>query len=951
MRPRVKFISIVLLLLLAPVARADEEGAAAERARELRAKGRYRDALAAITKAESPADPACTAEHAELLLETGKYAEAEKVARAAGKDARCRTLAAESLFLRGRYAEALELAQAVLADEEEFARARYLVAELHREEGRREAAAEAYVWFFDYHAMNELKDPEALTLVALASLRLAQLLPDVEMEFNPTLNILDSITGVSGARRVKGIDEDYLPAYLAKAELYLAVYKDKSAKKWLQKALAKNPRYAPAQYWMAHQMAFEWNAVGGASRCEDALAVNPSFVPAREFIAEVRIGDRHYAEAREQLTRALAVNPKRKAARGLLAVIDFLTGDRKGFDRRVKELLTEDPKFSRVYRDLAGALEQQRRFEHAGRWAKEAVETDETDYLAWWLVGRNLVHMAKEEEAKKALEKSEKLDPGGHYSSEAFRYNMIKVLGHLEEFSESRSKNFRFKIHVGENAILSRYYRIFLERSWDMLTEKYGFVPEGPILTEVFHIHADFAALTIGLPGIGALGACFGKVITLDSPSARAPGEFTWASTAHHEFAHVITLQLSKGRVPRRFTEGLSVYEERKYAAWWERDMDRSLYDRHVAGEVYPILEFNAGFRGRDMMFAYYLGGLMCEFLDDEFGFEKIVEMLRAYGEDKQTPQVLQDVLGVSPAEYDERFRKWVGAYVADYRLVPRWSKKSLTKFRERAAGNPKDVEALARIAWTYFQRGNSVDALMWLGRAWALSKTRPDLLALRGRIAMDAGRKDKAREWYEKYLAAGGDDFETRMHLAKLAEDVNEFEAALAHSEAARRCFPVSPEPWLALARMRQGEGDLAGSMAAMERAARLMNTDIPIRMKLAAWYEETEEWAKLAGILTQVVYIYPLAIDEDSSMAVHARLARALSRLKRHEEASLEFEVALELGIPRESEAAVRADLAGTLLLLGRVKDARFHAETALDIDPDCAPAKEVLERVRPR
>jgi tetratricopeptide (TPR) repeat protein len=341
----------------------------------------------------------------------------------------------------------------------------------------------------------------------------------------------------------------------------------------------------------------------------------------------------------------------------------------------------------------------------------------------------------------------------------------------------------------------------------------------------------------------------------------------------------------------------------------------------------------------------------MCEYMVERYGFEKIVAMLKAYGEDKQTEQVLSEVLGISPAEYDDGFREWVGRYVSGYRLFPRWSKKALTKFRERAAEDPKDVDALAKIAWAYFQRGNSVDALSWLGRAWALDPKRPDLLALRGRVAMSTGRKDKAREWYGKYLDAGGDDFDTRMHLAKLAEEENAFDQAFEHIEAAHRAFPPSPGPLLEIARLKQGEGDLPGAMEALADAARRMNTDIPVRMKLAAYYEENEDWAKLAEVLEEVVLIYPLAAEEDASLTVHARLARALARLKRNEDAAFEFEVALELGVPREAEADVRAELAAVLLLLGRTKDAEFHAKAALDIAPGHAGATEVLERVRAR
>ena len=66
---------------------------------------------------------------------------------------------------------------------------------------------------------------------------------------------------------------------------------------------------------------------------------------------------------------------------------------------------------------------------------------------------------------------------------------------------------------------------------------------------------------------LGALGACFGRVVTLDSPKAREPGTFNWGETLWHEMAHVITLQLSGNRLPRWLSEGTSVFEERRARA------------------------------------------------------------------------------------------------------------------------------------------------------------------------------------------------------------------------------------------------------------------------------------------------------------------------------------------------------------------------------------------------
>ena len=49
---------------------------------------------------------------------------------------------------------------------------------------------------------------------------------------------------------------------------------------------------------------------------------------------------------------------------------------------------------------------------------------------------------------------------------------------------------------------------------------------------------------------VGALGACFGRVVTLDSPRARPPGSFNWQATLWHELAHVFAIQRSRSRVP-----------------------------------------------------------------------------------------------------------------------------------------------------------------------------------------------------------------------------------------------------------------------------------------------------------------------------------------------------------------------------------------------------------------
>lgn len=933
---RATTIGILLVLLLVAGVAAAESPDIGE-VDGLRWAGRYGDAEAKLDElaAAHPSDAAVAAARADLFLELGRFEDAAEAAAKGGDDARCLALLGESLLARGRLDEAgAALSKAVAADPSVL-RARYDQGLLALQRGDREGAKEAFSWFFDYYATNDVEGPENLTLVAKASIRLAELQPDVDMNFQPTSDLLQTVTKKH---------EQYLPARVAMGRLYLSLYQDQDAKKEFETALRQNPRYPPALLGLAEQSAFRFDELGGVARCESALLTNPNLFAAREFIAKVRLGDSQYDAAKEHIDAVLAVNPRRKPARGLAAAAAYLVGKRDAFEKDMKALLDDDPRFAGGYVDLVEILEQQRRFGEAADLAKTATAVDPESWRAFWALGRNLVHESREKEAREALVQSRRLDPFAYYGGNPFRENMIEVLGHIEEFVETRTPNFVYKIHVGENAVLSRYYHDFMEKSWRMLTEKYGFTPDGPILTEIFHRHDDFAARTIGLPGIGALGACFGKVITLDSPSARGPGEFVWASTAHHEFAHVMTLQLSRGRVPRWFTEGMSVYEERACESWWERDMDRRLFDVFANDEIHPVADFNRAFRGGDVLFAYYLGGMMCEFVAETYGIPKIVEMLKAWGEDRQTPEVLQSVLGLTSSGFDAKFREWVGARVSGWKLVPNWSAKTMKAMQDRIGKAGKDVEALVTVAWGHYQRGNTVDAMNYLGRALAVAPDDPRLMLLRGEIGFRSGRMDQARKWYEQYLAAGGDAFSCRYHYAKVLEAAGDFEGAVKQYEAAKACFPRSPEPFAELARLKKGENDLDGAMKETEGLVRLVNTDLPHRLELADYYQGRGDREKLAEILTEVVWIYPLG--EKSAMTVHVRLADALKELGRGEPAVREYEVALDLGVPKEEEPAVRVKLGQALLLLGKVREARFQAKAALELDPSFTPAEDLLE-----
>ena len=215
-----------------------------------------------------------------------------------------------------------------------------------------------------------------------------------------------------------------------------------------------------------------------------------------------------------------------------------------------------------------------------------------------------------------------------------------------------------------------------LEKAYNTLTVKYDFKPEGPITFEMYPDHADFEVRTLGLPGIGGiLGVCFGKLFVMDSPTARKPDSFNWGSTLWHEFMHVISLQITDHKIPRWFSEGLSVYEERQGFTGWGDKMKLDYLAAMKGKKFLPTAELNNGFTRpkypNQVLVSYYQASLVCDYIDEKFGFPALKKMLLLYKQGKSTPDVFKEGLGLTPEQFDEEFLKWVDDKVKNLDVKP----------------------------------------------------------------------------------------------------------------------------------------------------------------------------------------------------------------------------------------------------------------------------------------
>ncbi len=943
-----------------PVAEARE---LVDLCRDLVERGNYDEAERKLKRARK-AD-AANEDAARLLArvyaETGRTAQALSALETAPGTAPVLLQRARLLLETGRHAEAEAIVSARLEAEPADVPARQLLGRALEETGRRDDAIVAYEAANDAWAQSEDQDTvDELLAVARARLGLFRLSDAYKPSLNSVLSRLDE------ARK---LDERRVDVLIDIGDLYLQSYRDVSAKRWYTKAKDINRSYAPAIFGLAQQHAFRFDEELAREETNRALKYNPNYVPALLFLAQMDLGDERYEEARKSIDTALAANPMHAESLATKAAYLYMRGD-AGYADVLKQVLERDAHASVVHRIVAVVLEEQRRFAEALEFAQKAIELDERDFEAFFMAGRNAMNVGRDDLAKKLLNKADDGDPFNNI----YRANFIKLFDKMARFPTRKDTRFLVKLPPKEDEAYHPLLRDALGRSLDDLEKRWEFKPEYPLFISVFDQQQDFATRTIGLPGFPALGACFGRVVTLDSPRALPPGAFGWRGTLHHELAHVITLELSKGRVPRWLTEGLSVYEERKTSPQWNREMERTLIDAIASREVLPLGEINSAFRGSRVLFAYYQGGLMCEMVERDFGFPKLREMVRLYGEGLDTPNVVQQALGIDAAEFDKRFLAYAGEYVKDLKVLPRPSRGSVSRLRRELRKRKDDAKGWRMLALGYATRGGrgSADALSALSKAVLLEPEHPFIHVVRALIARAQGRTDQALEQAKIAIEKGEDWYEMQLILADHAIGVENFDEGKTRLRRMIELFPVAaggnaPRVRLASLLMGEGEGKLDESMQLLRAHCDVDEDDFETRQKLAAYYRDKgNEDAELATLL-ELRDIVPLPhgpVTREDAVGMHTRMADLLAVRKRSAEEEVARRVAVGVGRmqlppagpggpPPTLEDGEIADLlvshARALRLLGRLDEARDRLREAIDLDPEHGAAADLLERLR--
>ena len=662
--------------------------------------------------------------------------------------------------------------------------------------------------------------------------------------------------------------------------LFLEKYNKPEALRSLQDAIKAEPEWAPAHAGLGRVLADE-NPPAAAAAARRALEIDKQLADAHLLLAELDLNNAKWDDARAKIQSVLEINPSHLEARSWLAAIGYVRDDPATFDAEVKRVLAVNPAYGDVYRIAADLSARNYRFEEAVALTRKAVALDPGNTRAYGDLGMHLMRFGDEAEARKALERSFNADPFDQVT-----YNLLALLDTLDKFVVEQSGDLIFKFHPDEAPVMREYAIPLAHDAVKALSAKYQITPKGPILIEVFPNHDDFAVRTLGLPGmIGALGACFGRVVTMDSPKAREPGTFSWQATLWHELAHVITLQLSNQRVPRWLTEGISVYEEGKARQEWGREMEVPFAMALQRKETLKLKDLNAGFtRPETIALAYYQASLLVDHIVTTYGQDAVRRLLMAYGEGLEGEAALAKGLGSSTeklqASFDTAIQTRFSGLLAALRAAPAGDGPSPPK----PSGDIDELKAAAAADPTSFT------AQLALGRALAAAGDRA------------------AYEPLEKAAAlipvATGENSPNAI-IGRLAERLGETPRAIKAYRALIEHDHAAVEPARRLAGLAEKSGD-----EAMQRFA-----------------------------LDRVVALDPF------DAAAHSRSGRLALKGKDGAIAAREFKVALMTNVP--DKAGAHCDLAEAYLLTGRPADAKKEALAALEIAPSFERAQDLLLR----
>jgi tetratricopeptide (TPR) repeat protein len=662
--------------------------------------------------------------------------------------------------------------------------------------------------------------------------------------------------------------EDPAPR-VALGELLLASYNNQEALPLFEQALALDDADVDALLGLARSHYFD-DSGSARDAARAALKVAPGHVQTRVFLARLLLDEEDLAGTERELEAALEVNPRSPEALSLLAGLRDRQGDEEAVNALMALVGLVAPRAAGPWVSLSEIAADRRRYADAVRYAERAVRLDPESWRAHALLGMNRLRLGQMRAARASLETAFRGDPFNVWTK-----NTLDLLDAMDGYAQIARGRFVLIARADHAAALAPYLFPLAEQAYDAHVARYGVTPARPVRIEVHPEHDDLSVRTLGLVGVDLLGVSFGPTVVLDAPMANPGGPFNWASVLWHELAHTFQLDLSLGRAPRWLAEGMAVRDEQLARDGWGADVGPGFLQAYLEGKLASASTLNRSFLEPDgpeaLGHAYVQAGLLVEMIEREHGGEALRALLEGYRDGGATEDLVQSLLGMTPAAFDRRF---------DAFMTERFG-TALEALRSPGEEGAKSRYAtLLRGAREALERGE-------------LEAAERGLLEARALVPGHVGPHSAHHALVALYRKRGDRPATARALATQVAVDADDLDALLA------------------LADELQALEDAQGAADALAKAMLIQPFDGALHARLAGLYEIRGEWAAAARERAAVV-----ALGAVDPVDARYRLALASSRSGDPQTARREILAALERA-PLFEEGlelllAVRAQLA---------------------------------------
>ncbi len=585
-----------------------------------------------------------------------------------------------------------------------------------------------------------------------------------------------------GADPRKVLDNIYEPArkanpdnrevYLAMGELALDKHDYDLAAKQFTAGLKKFPADPDMHYGLAQAYQPSDRKLM-LKHLNSTLEHNTNHVGAMLLLVRHLIAGEEYADAEALLERAFAVNPWQPEAWAYRAVLAHLRNDAEA-EQSARDAALKFWRTNPEVDYLIGQnLSQKYRFAEGAAYQRRALAFDASFVRARAQLAEDLLRLGDEIEGWRLAEEAHSQD---EYDVTSF--NLVTLKDKLAKFTTLTNADFIVRMGTNEAPIYGEQVLALLSRAKSNLVAKYGMTLPRQTIVEIFPEQKDFGVRTFGIPdNPGFLGVCFGAVITANSPASQTAHPANWEAVLWHEFTHVITLTMTRNKMPRWLSEGISVHEELEANPSWGQRMTARYREMILGDDFVPIGDLSSAFLAPKtplhLQFAYYESALAVEFIVKTFGFESLKKILRDLGEGVEINKAIESHTA-EMNKLEEDFATFARQRAESLAPGLDFTKPEPAQLRSTdwIASHPTNFWALQRLAVNAFAKkewSNAIPPLTKLSGLFPTQGGEDGAWALLARVHRELNQTNAEQGALEKVASLDADTLDAYLRLSEL--------------------------------------------------------------------------------------------------------------------------------------------------------------------------------------